>query len=129
MVDSASAEVVDAQVVSAIGVEASGEEASDMEMSDARRRATQRRATKRAVDIPSGGGVQRFAFPRVALRTCVSSGRRIVRATPRRRVSFTVMGRPSVRTLVGMTPNITTATRGPSKLRSWRKHLSIDGNT
>eukprot|EP00965_Chrysotila_dentata_P011583 379048-Pleurochrysis_carterae.AAC.1 len=113
MVDWASNEVlVDAQVVSANGVEASGEEASNVEASD-----------------EEASDTERGAFPRVASRTCVSSGRRFVRATKRRSVSFTVIGRPPVRTHVGIIPNITTATRGPSKLRSWRKHRSIDGNT
>eukprot|EP00965_Chrysotila_dentata_P094477 3123381-Pleurochrysis_carterae.AAC.1 len=60
---------------------------------------------------------------------CVSSGRQFVRTTTRRRVSFTVMGKPPIRTLVGMTPNITTTTKGPSKVRSWRKHHSIDSKT
>eukprot|EP00965_Chrysotila_dentata_P148611 4907211-Pleurochrysis_carterae.AAC.1 len=60
---------------------------------------------------------------------CVSSGRRFVRAMTRRRVSFSVMGRPPVSMFVGMTPKLTTAKSGPSNLRSWRKHRSIDGNT
>eukprot|EP00965_Chrysotila_dentata_P256985 6212739-Pleurochrysis_carterae.AAC.7 len=73
-----------------------------------------------------GGRVLRAAFPCVSLSTCVWNGRQFVRATTRHKNSFTAVDRSHVRTLVVISPNITTATRSLSKPGS---RSSIDNNT